>query len=339
MLKDILRSCMDGHTMTEAEAEKAMNEIMQGAATPSQIASLLTLMRFRGETVDEMTGFAKAMRAHSLRLETDDIPVVDTCGTGGDDLSTFNISTASAIVLSAMGVPVAKHGNRAVSSKSGSADVLEELSIPTQHNKEEARSALLNSNLCFLFAPLYHQSMKHAVTPRKEIGFRTIFNLLGPITNPAGAKHQLIGVYDHEFAKKLADTLVRLGTTKTLLVTGGEGLDELSITTESNVIEINGDEQKIYTISPEDVGLKRGSLEDIQVRTPQESALLIKEILRGEANTSAHGIVTFNAAAALYTTNRVNSIQEGVKEVQNAIESGKVYRHYQSLQKEKQQYA
>ncbi|MDT8860008.1 anthranilate phosphoribosyltransferase [Alkalihalobacillus sp. MEB130] len=339
MLKEILRSCMEGQTMSEVQAEETMNEIMKGEATPSQIASLLTLMRFRGETVEEMTGFARAMRAHSLRMETDDIPVVDTCGTGGDDLSTFNISTASAIVLSAIGVPVAKHGNRAVSSKSGSADVLEELNIPTQHTKEEARQSLLNSHLCFLFAPLYHQSMKHAVTPRKEIGFRTIFNLLGPITNPAGAKYQLIGVYNHEFAKKLADTLVRLGTTRTLFVTGGEGLDELSITTESKVIEVNGTDQKIYTVAPEDVGLKRGSLEDIQVRTPKESAALIKQILNGEANESAAGIVTLNAAAALYAAKRVASIREGVNEVESAINSGIVLEHYHSLQKEKQQYA
>ncbi len=322
--------------MTEQEAQEVMDEIMTGQATASQIASLLTLMRFRGETVDEMTGFARSMQAHSIRIKTDDFTVVDTCGTGGDELSTFNISTASAIVLSALGVRVAKHGNRAVSSKSGSADVLEELQVPTQHTKEEARKSLVNSNLCFLFAPLYHQSMKHAVTPRKEIGFRTIFNLLGPLTNPAGAKHQLLGVYNHDFAKKMADTLIRLGTTRTLLVTGGEGLDELSITTESKVIEVNGTEKKIYTISPEDVGLKRGALEDIQVKTPSESAALIQQIFKGEANESATGIVAFNSAAALYAVKEVSSIAEGVEIVQKAIQTGVVYKHYQSIQEARQ---
>ncbi|MFC0470284.1 anthranilate phosphoribosyltransferase [Halalkalibacter kiskunsagensis] len=339
MFKTILRTCMEGQYMTETQAEQTMNEIMSGQATPSQIASLLTVMRFRGETVDEMTGFARSMRAHSIRIPTDDIPVVDTCGTGGDDLQTFNVSTATAIVLSGMGVPVAKHGNRAVSSKSGSADVLEALNIPTQYTKEEARQSLLDSNLSFLFAPLYHQSMKHAVVPRKEIGFRTIFNLLGPLTNPAGAKHQLIGVYNHEFAKKMAETLIRLNTSRALFVTGGEGLDELSITTESKVIEVNGESQQIYTIAPEDVGLKRGVLQDIQVKNPVESAKVIQQVLKGEANESALGIVIFNTAAALYVAKRVESIHEGVASVKNAIYSGAVYNHYQYLQKEKQHHA
>ncbi|WP_227936194.1 anthranilate phosphoribosyltransferase [Alkalihalobacillus deserti] len=336
MFKSILRSCMEGNTMSEQEAEQVMDEIMNGQATPSQIASLLTIMRFRGETIEEMTGFARSMRAHSLRIPTENLSVVDTCGTGGDGLSTFNVSTACAIVLSGMGVPVAKHGNRAVSSKSGSADVLEELQIPIQHTTEEARQSLIDSNLCFLFAPLYHQSMKHAVTPRKEIGFRTIFNVLGPLANPANAQHQLIGVYDHQFALKMAETLSRLGTTRTLLVTGGEGLDELSITSESKVIEVNGKEQTTYTISPEDVGLKRGLLEEIQVNTPAESAQLIKAVLKGEANESATGIVTLNAAAALYAAKRVASIQEGIALVDEAIQSGIVNRHYHTLQGEQQ---
>ncbi|GAE25076.1 anthranilate phosphoribosyltransferase [Halalkalibacter wakoensis JCM 9140] len=339
MLKDILRSCMDGHTMTEVQAEQTMNDIMEGKATQSQIASLLTIMRFRGETVDEMTGFARSMRSHSLRIQTNDHGVVDTCGTGGDDLSTFNISTATAIVLSGMGVPVAKHGNRAVSSQSGSADVLEVLGIPTQQTKEDAKLALDRVNLCFLFAPLYHQSMKHAVAPRKEIGFRTVFNLLGPLTNPAGAKHQLIGVYDKEFANKMAETLLRLGTTKALFVTGGDGLDELSITSESTIIEVNGNEKLSYTITPEDVGLKRGTLDQIRANTPLESAQIIQQVFKGEANEAASGIVTLNAAAALYAGKRVSSIEDGVKEVKKSIESGQIYRHYQTLQKEKQQYA
>ncbi|MFC0559886.1 anthranilate phosphoribosyltransferase [Halalkalibacter alkalisediminis] len=336
MFKSILKKCLDGHLMTEKEAQDVMDEIMNGYATPSQIASLLTLMRFRGETVDEMTGFARSMRSHSLKILADDLSIVDTCGTGGDDLSTFNVSTTCAIVLAAMGVPVAKHGNRAVSSKSGSADVLEELRIPTQHTKEEARQSLLDTNLCFLFAPLYHESMKHAVIPRKEIGFRTIFNLLGPLTNPANAKHQLIGVYDKEFAINMAETIARLGTTRALFVTGGEGLDELSITTESQIVEVNGTKQSIYTLSPEEVGLKRGLLEEIQVNTPAESAQLIKAVLKGEANDSATGIVVLNSAAALYAAKRIASISEGVELVKEAIQTGVVNRHYQTLQEEQQ---
>ncbi|MET3504445.1 anthranilate phosphoribosyltransferase [Halalkalibacter oceani] len=342
MLKLLLRKCMNGETLTEKEAQAAMDEIMRGEATPSQIASLVTVMRFRGETVDEMTGFARSMRAHSVTIPETKLDVVDTCGTGGDDLGTFNISTTTAIVLSALGVPVAKHGNRAVSSKSGSADVLEELQMSIQYSPEEAQQALQQTNLCFLFAPLYHQSMKHAVAPRKEIGFRTIFNLLGPLTNPANAKHQLIGVYDEAFARKMAETLSRLGTTRSLLVTGGEGLDELSITTESHVIEVNGTEQKQYSLTPEEVGLTRGTLDEIQVETPKESAALIRKVLAGKANASAEGIVALNAAAALYASERVASIKEGVSLVQKAISSGRVYRHFEKLtteQKETEQHA
>ena len=210
------------------------------------------------------------------------------------------------------------------------------MQIPIQHNQQEARQSLIDVKLCFLFAPLYHQSMKHAVAPRKEIGFRTIFNLLGPLTNPANAKHQLIGVYDRAFAKKMAETISRLGTERTLLVTGGEGLDELSITTESFVIEVNGTTQNMYTIAPEDVGLNRGKLEEIQVNTPAESATLIREILKGEANASATGIVLLNTAAALYAAKRVPSIQEGVIKVQEAIQSGQIYRHYLTLQEARQ---
>lgn len=340
MLKQLLRSCMEGQTLSESEAEKAMDEIMAGNATPSQIASLLTILRFRGETVEEMLGFVRSMRSHSITIDASGLDIIDTCGTGGDDLKTFNISTATAIVLSSMGVPVAKHGNRAVSSKSGSADVLEKLGIQTQHTPEEASQSLLENQLCFLFAPLYHQSMKHAVAPRKEIGFRTIFNLLGPMTNPANAKRQLLGVYDHEFAKKMAETVAILGTERTLLVTGAEGLDELSITNESTVIEVNGSDQQIYTISPEDVGLERGSLEEIQVSTPAESASVIRSVLKGEANPSAQGIVTLNAGAALYVSGRVDSIESGVKAVKEAFEVGDVYRHFLVLSKgELQQHA
>lgn len=340
MLKSVLRECMDGKTMNEREAEEVMNLIMNGKATPSQIASLVTIMRLRGETVDEITGFARAMRSHSLVIPTGNLPVVDTCGTGGDNLGTFNISTATAIVLSALEVPVAKHGNRAVSSKSGSADVLEELGIPIQHTPEEAEQSLQSSNLCFMFAPIYHQSMKHAATPRKEIGFRTIFNVLGPLTNPARAKYQLIGVYNEPFAKKIAEAVSRLQTKRSLVVTGGEGLDELSITTESTVIEINGTKREEYTIAPEDVGLKRGIIEDIQVANAKESAALIIDLLQGRANESAEGIVTFNAAAALYAAERVPSIKDGVSIVQEVIHSGKAYEHFLTLQrKETKQHA
>lgn len=334
MLKAVLRSCMEGKTLSESEAEQVMDLIMSGKATASQIASLITIMRLRGETVDEITGFARSMRAHSLTIPTGDLDVVDTCGTGGDNLSTFNISTAAAIVLSALGVPVAKHGNRAVSSKSGSADVLEALGIPVQNTPEEAARSLQEKKLCFLYAPIYHQSMKHAALPRKEIGFRTIFNVLGPLTNPARANYQLIGVYDEQFAAKIAEAISRLKTKRSLIVTGGEGLDELSITTTSKVFEINGADIETYTIAPEDVGLTRGTLEQIQVENAKESAALIIDIFKGRANEAAEGIVILNAAAALYAANRVRSIADGVTIVREAIRSGKAYKQLQLLQRE-----
>ncbi|WP_100407217.1 anthranilate phosphoribosyltransferase [Bacillus solitudinis] len=336
MLKQQLIECIEGKTLSESEAEQVMNEIMIGQATPSQIASLLTMMRLRGETVDEITGFAKAMRQHSISIPHQLEGVVDTCGTGGDDLRTFNISTTVAITLSAIGVKVAKHGNRAVSSKSGSADALEKLRIEIQSSPEEAAEVLLEKNLCFLFAPLYHQSMKHAVVPRKEIGFRTIFNLLGPLTNPARASHQVIGVYNKEHAGKMAESLARLGTLHTLFVTGGEGLDECSITSPTNVVEVRGKDITQYTINPLDVGLRYGSLEDIQVDTPEESAELIQLVLQGKANESAQSIVAFNAGATLYAADKVTSIKEGVSQVVAALKSGIVYEHFLSLQTSKE---
>ncbi|MDY7222231.1 anthranilate phosphoribosyltransferase [Halalkalibacterium halodurans] len=337
MFKETLRECMEGHTLAERKAEQVMDAIMKGEATASQIASLLTVLRFRGETVEEMTGFARAMRRHSIQIEHSFSQVVDTCGTGGDDVGTFNISTATALLVSAIGVPVAKHGNRAVSSKSGSADVLEALQIPIQSSPEEATASLQKHNMCFMFAPLYHVAMKHAVAPRKEIGFRTIFNLLGPLTNPARAEHQLIGVYDRNFAEKMAETLRRLGTKHSLLVAGHGGLDELSITGPSTVFEVKGDAIDRYELIPEDVGLERGDLAQIQVSTVQESATLIDQVLIGKANKSAQQIVLLNAGAALYAADRVDSIKAGVALAKEGIVSGHVADHVRNLRQTDQE--
>ncbi|KMK76435.1 anthranilate phosphoribosyltransferase [Alkalihalobacillus pseudalcaliphilus] len=332
MLKDHLELCLQGVTLTEEQAESVMHDIMNGLATPSQIASFVTIMRFRGETVDEITGFAKAMRQHSMKIPYENEALLDTCGTGGDSLRTFNISTTVGICLAALGVKVAKHGNRAVSSKSGSADVLEYLSINIQHTPEQAAQALQTHSLCFLFAPLYHESMKHAVTPRKELGFRTIFNMLGPLTNPAGAKHQLLGVYDGTMIEKVATALKRLGTKHSLVVSGGEGLDECSITTHTDVVEIKDGQLSRYQIRPEDFGLRRGKLEEIQVQNPKESADLMLEVFQGKANQSAQEIVYLNAGVALYAADQVASIKEGVTFIRDQIETGCVYAHLQQLQ-------
>ncbi|MCZ0754445.1 anthranilate phosphoribosyltransferase [Anoxybacillus sp. J5B_2022] len=318
MFKQLLAKCIEGETLTEQEAYEAMMAIMSGEATASQIASFLSILRLRGETVDELTGLARGMRSHMVTVACED-DVIDTCGTGGDEKATFNISTAAAIVASSLGVKVAKHGNRAVSSKSGSADVLEALHIPIQTTPEEAKAALQTKGLAFLFAPLYHAAMKHAAIPRKEIGFRTVFNLLGPLSNPARCKRQVIGVYSTRYAEKLAETLKRLGSSHVLFVTGRDGLDECSITTETDVVELKDGQIRRFVLTPEECGLPRGTLEDIQVHTVAQSAALLRAVMEGTANESAINIVSLNAGVALYVAGKAASIREGVDLAKEAI--------------------
>ncbi|MBM7661253.1 anthranilate phosphoribosyltransferase [Bacillus mesophilus] len=332
MLRNLLHECIEGKTLSRAEAEEAMNEIMSGEATSSQIASLLSILRFRGETTDELTGFAQAMRKHMNTLKLDNKEeVIDTCGTGGDGVSSFNISTASAIIASSLGIKVAKHGNRAVSSKSGSADVLEQLGISIQSTPEEANQALKETNMTFLFAPNYHAAMKHAVAPRKEIGFRTVFNLLGPLSNPAQSKRQVIGVYDTKLALKMAETLKTLGSTHVLFVTGRDGLDEISITTDTDVVELKDGQITSYTIHPSDFQLPVGNLDDIRADSVEESAKLILNVFNNLANESARNTLILNAGAAIYVSGKAASLKEGVDLAREAIDTKKVIHHLQEL--------
>lgn len=333
MFKELLKKNIAGETLTTQEAKQAMDVIMNGKATESQIASLITVLRFRGETVEEMTGFAQSMREHVISFDHD-ADVIDTCGTGGDGASTYNISTAAALVLSALDVKVAKHGNRAMSSKSGSADVLEQLGIPIQSSVEEAKQALTTHNMCFLYAPLYHVSMKHAAPSRKDIGFRTIFNLLGPLTNPANCKQQLIGVFDTNIAEKLALTLRNLGTPRALFVTGGDGIDECSITTHTDIVKLEDGEITREVLHPEDVGLSKGNLEDITVGSVQESADLIERTFAGRGNESAANILYLNAGAGLYAAGQADTIAEGVHIAMEAVKSGRVINHLYAMKKE-----
>lgn len=339
MMKDVLKKCVEGETLTINEAEAMMNKMMKGELTDSQIASFITILRFRGETVEELIGFVKAMKSNMKELNGFD-DVIDTCGTGGDGASTFNISTASAIVTSSLGVKVAKHGNRAVSSKSGSADVLECLNIPIQSTPQQAELALKETNMSFLFAPLYHSSMKHVAKARKEIGFRTLFNLLGPLVNPAKAKRQVIGVFSKEHAEKMALVLREFNAQHVLIVSGSDGLDEITITGETEVVELHKGKIKKYTISPELFYLKRGHLEDIQVNNALESAKLIELTLRNKGNESARNIIALNSAAALYIAGKVKSIREGVQLAIEAIENGTAYKQLTKLQvRKEEQYA
>lgn len=326
MFKTYLQQAINGKMFSEEEAQSLMNDIMLGKATSSQIASLLTILELRGCSVDEITGFAKSMRKHATPVSHNEKMIFDTCGTGGDGSSTFNISTTVAFILAAKGIPVAKHGNRSVSSNSGSADALEKLGVPIQSTPEEAAKQLKKHHMCFLYAPLYHASIKHAVKPRKEIGFRTVFNLLGPMTNPARAQYQLLGVYNHSLAEKIAEALHRLGTKRALLVTGRDGLDECSISTATDIVELNKGKITRFAIRPEEVGLKQGDNDEIKVSTIDESAALMLQVLKGDAPESAINIVLLNAGAALYTAGVAETIAEGVHEARKVIHNGDALR-------------
>jgi len=330
MLKRLLSKCAEGKTLTEEEAYEAMAAVMDGEATDSQIGGLLSMLRLRGETVDELTGFVRAMRDRMMAIDAGG-DVIDTCGTGGDGAATFNVSTAAAIVISSLGVKVAKHGNRAVSSKSGSADVLERLGIDIQSSPDAAKQALETKGLAFLFAPLYHTAMKYAAGPRKEIGFRTVFNLIGPLANPARCKRQVIGVYSTRYAEKLAETMRRLGSEHVLFVTGRDGLDECSIAAETDVVELKDGVIRRFVIAPEQVGLSRGKLADVQVRNSEESAALLEAVMIASAPESAVNIVALNAGVALYAAGKTETIADGVAMAKDAILSNAAYRQLQRL--------
>ncbi|WIF98623.1 MULTISPECIES: anthranilate phosphoribosyltransferase [Pontibacillus] len=331
MLKTTLNRLLNEETLTEQEAFEVMDLIMQGEVGTEQLSSFLSILRFRGETVDELVGFTKGMRKHMRTIQHTEEIVVDTCGTGGDGLSTFNISTAVAIVLASLDVKVAKHGNRKVSSASGSADVLEYLGVPVNTTAEQAAHMLSHTGMTFLFAPNYHQAMKHAVTARRELGFRTAFNVLGPLSNPANARHQVIGIYDTALGEKLARALHELGSQHVLLVTGKDGLDELSISEQTDVVELKDGKVTRTTVEPEQFGLKRGQLKDIQVQNSLQSAKLIQAVFEGTANDSARDIVILNAGAGLFVGGKASSIEEGVEQVKTALEDGTVHHYYQSL--------
>ncbi|TSB46918.1 anthranilate phosphoribosyltransferase [Alkalicoccobacillus porphyridii] len=337
MFRTLLAMCAEGHTLTEQQAYEAMDMMMKDQADVSQIASLISMMKLRGESVDELVGFTRAMRDHAVSIPHNLSGVLDTCGTGGDHLNTFNISTAVSFVCAAASVPVAKHGNRAVTSKSGSADVLEQLNIDIQQEPEAAAKALEDKNLCFLFAPLYHRSMKYAAPARKQIGFRTIFNFVGPMTNPAKAEFQLIGVSGREHAIKMGEAIKRLGTTHTILVTGADNLDECSVHGSTQIVDVMNGEMNVYELTPEEAGIKTGSLKEIQVATTTESAQLIQGIFANTANASAISIVCLNAGAALYAANQVTTIKQGADYARELIEGGKVLEYLQMNVKQQEE--
>ncbi|BBH20984.1 anthranilate phosphoribosyltransferase [Paenibacillus baekrokdamisoli] len=318
-----LAALISNQDLTREEARTIMGIIMNGEATGAQIGSVVTALRMKGETKDEITGFAEAMRAHSNHVLTEQQGLLDTCGTGGSGIHKFNISTASAIIASAGGVRVAKHGNRAMSGKSGSADVLEALGVTITLSAEQAASCLESIGICFMFAQLYHPSLKYAASPRREIGIRTIFNMLGPLTNPAGADRQLLGLYDRSRTSTVAEVLGELGLKRAMVVSSHDGLDEISISSPTQISELQYGRVRTYEITPEDLGLPVHSLAEIIGGEADVNASIIRRIFSGEEREAYRNIVLANAGACMYVGGSVASLREGVEAAAAIIDSGK----------------
>ena len=325
-----LHTLVDGNDLTEDEMVSSMTEIMEGEVTDSHLAAFLTALHMKGETVAEIVGAARVMRAKAEKLNIKSTPLVDTCGTGGDGADTFNISTASALVTAGAGVNVAKHGNRAVSSRSGSADVLKCLGVNLDANLATVQRCVDEAGLGFLFAPLMHKAMKHAGGVRKELGFRTIFNLLGPLTNPANAQAQVLGVFDVKWVQPLAEVLRDLGSSRALVVHGSDGLDEITLTGVSQVAELKNGEVTSYSLDPGELGFEYCASDDLKGGTPEENAAIIQEILNGEKGPK-RDIVVVNSAAAIYVVGKADSLDLAVQLAVNSIESGKARDKLQDL--------
>lgn len=328
-ITDVLQTVAKGQVLDVQTAEDFMRSLMSGQITAVQTAGLLSGMAVRGEAVSEIVGFARAMRNQSVHLNAPR-SVVDTCGTGGDGSNTFNISTAAAVVAAASGVPMAKHGNRAVSSRSGSADVLTALGARVNLSTDEALSCLNETNLCFLFAQSYHPAMKHAAEPRRQLGFRTIFNILGPLTNPAGAKRQVVGVFKPELVDKVAEALLELGTEHALVVHGAGGIDEFSLQGETLVAEVKQSSIRRYTVTPGESGLKTADVSELVGGDAEANAAIIQSVLSGKTGP-CRDVVLLNASAVLYVAGRVTTLREGVTVAAAVIDSGAAARTLESF--------
>ncbi len=329
MIKEAINILVQGINLSEDEMVECMNEIMEGKATDAQIGAFLTALRIKGETVEEITGAAKVMRAKAARIKAPE-GVVDTCGTGGDMAHTFNVSTTTAIVVAAAGVPVAKHGNRSVSSKSGSADVLEALGVKIDLPPEKVEQCLEETGFGFLFAPLFHPAMKYAIGPRREMGIRTIFNILGPITNPAGAKRQILGVFSDRLTEPLAEVLGRLGAEDVMVLHGEDGLDEVTITDGTKVSRLKDSRVENFYVSPEDFGFKRATLDDISGGTAEENAAITREILKGQKGPK-RDMVLMNAALTLVVAGKTADLKEAAEMARETIDSGDAFRKLEQI--------
>lgn len=322
-MKEYIKKVIEGQNLTINEAEDAMNCIMSGGVSDAQIASYLTALRIKGETVDEIIGSARGMRAKCLKLEGTG-ELMDIVGTGGDGSNTFNVSTVSAFVVAAAGVKVAKHGNRSVSSKCGSADVLEALGVNLNLSKAENEKVLETTNMCFMFAPVYHSAMKYVAHTRSEMGVRTIFNILGPFANPAGASMQLMGVYSEKMVEPMAKVLNQLGVKKAMVVHGEDGVDEVSISGKTKVCEVRSNKLKTYYIEPERLGLRCHPLSEVKGGLAEENKQIALNILKGEKG-SKRDMVLINSGVALYIALEDKTLKECVGLAAEMIDSGKAY--------------
>ena len=321
MIKEAIIKLSKKQDLAYAEAEAVMDEIMSGQATPVQMSAYLTALALKGETIDEITASAAGMRAHCIKL-LHNLDVLEIVGTGGDGSNSFNISTTSSLVIAAGGVPVAKHGNRAASSKSGAADVLETLGVKITLTPERSAEILKKINICFLFAQNYHIAMKYVAPIRKELGIRTVFNILGPLSNPAGANMELMGVYDQSLVEPLAQVMANLGVNRGMVVYGQDSLDEISMCAPTSVCEIKDGKFTSYEITPEQFGYERCEKGALTGGTPAENAEITKAILKGEEKGPKRQAVCLNAGAALYIAGKAASIEEGVKLAESLIDSG-----------------
>lgn len=323
MIREVIKKVVEGCDLSEAEAIAAMTEIMNGEATPAQVASFITAMRMKGETVEEITGFAKVMREKAVKVRPKRNDLVDTCGTGGDKLNTFNISTTATFVVVGAGVTVAKHGNRAASSSCGSADVLEALGVNLNLSPEAVATCIDTVGLGFMFAPAMHPAMKNAIGPRKEIGIRTVFNILGPMTNPAGARRQTIGVFSPDITETMARVLQALGTERAMVFHGMAGLDEMSTLGETRISELKDNQVKTYTLRPEEVGLHTAKAEELAAGNGSvvDNVRALMGVLNGERGPK-RDIVLLNAAAALVVADRASDLREGIALAAESIDSG-----------------
>lgn len=324
-MKQALNAVVAKQDLTEAEMAGVMEVIMTGGATDAQIGGFLTALRMKGETIDEITGAARVMRQLATKVEVKAENLVDTCGTGGDGANIFNVSTAAAFVVAAAGGQVAKHGNRSVSSSTGSADVLEAAGVNLSLSAEQVARAVEEIGVGFMFAPAHHSAMKHAIGPRKELAMRTIFNMLGPITNPASVPNQVLGVFDGDLCEPLANVLGRLGSKHVLVVHAYDGLDELTLSGKSRVAELKDGKVSVYDVSPEEFGMESQSLEGLSVDSAEESLALIKDALSKRETPQgkkAADLIALNAGAAIYASNLSLTLAEGVSMAEDAISTG-----------------